>query len=311
MPTSPGWFTPRVSALRREHNHIIVDWVTRRIIEDMSLDVYQLKAGVERAIDRSAIVVEAAAANLGKRRWTKTLDLLVTGAAQALRDATDRKTDGPKGMPLLLKSSFSHLALLDLLGSRKARLVDANLGQELQAGLVLLGAARGEALYRTVRDAGEGALNALMSDITAAGERSLAIPPEPVEPLTAIPGGGTLNQEEQRLVGHWVNTEVLGTGTTGRFELHMVLLATRHLARTTRSVVFAPLRDSGGNWAGSLDSVSGLSRAERGRWNAADSLLTLEMDDGSAYEYWYRQEGASMSTTNTNGGARRHWTRSS
>ena len=309
MPDAPSSFAHRVNALRRDQLPEVVDWVARRVIENIAIDASFLKDGIERAIDWSGVVVDAAVANLGRRGWTKTQTALERRAGAALVEARTRKTDGPKGMPLLLKSAYSHIALIDLLGSTKARLVDADLSQEMKAGLVLLGEVRGEAIYRAVRELGRGALLTLQADVAAAGERSLAIAPEPIGSPAAAPGGGTLSQEERRLVGHWVNTEFL-SGTTGKFELHMVLLATGQLARTKRSVVFAPLRDSGGNWVGSLDSVSGLSRAERGRWNAAGLLLTLEMDDGSAYEYRYEQDGASLLTTNTNGGARRYWTRS-
>ena len=310
MPAASDSFAQRVHSVRRDQNSIIVHWVTRRIVEGVTINVNRLLADAERAIDWSAVVVDAAIANLGRRGWTRTRDALVSMAAVSLAEAARQKDDGTKSMPLLLKSGLSHLAMIDRLGREKARLVDANLEQELQAGLVLLGEARGGALYQAARDASKPLLVALAADVSAAGERSLRIAPEPVSPPT-VPGGRPLGPEEQRLAGHWIHTEFLGSGaTTGKVELHMVLLATGQLARTKRSLVFSSLQDGGGNWIGSLDSITGLDRTERGRWNADGILLTLEMDDGSAYEYRYRQEGAAMSTTNTNGGAQRHWRRS-
>lgn len=309
MPAAPDSFASQVHSLRREHYSVLVDWASRRIVEGLTINIYPLLADVEHTIDWSAVVVDAAIANLGRRGWTRTRDRLVRMVAESLADTASRKTDGPKGMPLLLRSGLSHLAVIDRLGSEKARLVDANLEQELQAGLVLLGEARGQALYQAAREASKLALAALRSDVSTAGERSLRIAPEPV-PARTVPRGRPMKPEEHRLAGHWINSEFLQSGTTtGRFELHMVLLPTGELARTNRSLVFSSLQDSHGNWLGSLDSIAGLGRAERGRWYAEGALLTLEMDDGSAYEYRYLQQGDAMSTTNTNGGARRHWRR--
>ena len=311
MPATPDSFAHRVSALRREHNLEIVNWVGRRVVENIGFEAQFLKGSIERAIDWSAVLVDAAIVNLGRRGWTRTRDALVKMAGASLSEATRLKTDGAKGMPLLLKAAMSHVVVLELLGRDKAQLVYVNLEQELRMGLVPLGEARGQALYDEVRKARRGLLVGLRADAAAAGERSLHIAPEQVLPLPTGPGGRTLSPEEERLTGHWINAEWEQSGNaTGRFDLHMVLLTTGHLLRTNASIVFSSLQDSAGNWVGSLDSIAGLSRAERGRWNAAGGLLTLEMDDGSAYEFRYVQEGARMSTTNTNGGARRYWTRS-
>jgi hypothetical protein len=242
----------------------------------------------------------------------KTAQALSTMASESLVDATKRKTDGVKGMPLLLKSACSHNAFVNFLGNERARLVDADLERALQTGLVLLGETRAREVYRAAEHACRAVLVDLTNDVSAAGERSLTIPPEPLSSSTTSADRHALSPVERRLTGHWTNAQPLTSGTTkGRFELHMVLLADRRLARTSKSVVFASLRDSSGNWIGSLDSLTELSRAERGRWKADRTVLTLEMEDGSAYEYEYSHQGSSMVTTNTNGGATRSWTRSS
>lgn len=310
MSPTTGVFASRVTSLRSDHNQAIVDWVTRRIIEEPDLDAAKLKASTERYIDWSAAVADAAVANLGKRRWIATQQALSTMVSESLSVAASRKTETPKGMPLLLKAAFFHNAFLSFLSSEHARLVDADLEKELQTGLVLLGEARGQDLYRAAREMFRAVIPALVNDVTAAGERSLAVTPEPVAG-PGSPGGRTLSAQEAPLAGHWVHSEFHSSGNfSGRFDLHMVLLADGTAARTTNSAVVGALCDRVGNWIGSLDSVSGLDRSERGRWEADGTLLTLEMNDGSAYEYRYSQRGFEMVTVNTNGGGKRFWTRS-
>lgn len=96
-------------------------------------------------------------------------------------------------------------------------------------------------------------------------------------------------------------------GFSARIELHMVLLRDGHCVRTARTVASSTFTDSMGNWSGSMDSDSGLPPDERGRWRAAASMLTLEMDDGSLYEYRYTLEGSSLLTRTSKG--QRLWVR--
>ncbi len=311
MPALTDPYSVRVQALLREHYAPIVDWVVRRIVEGARIDVAKLQNDAERYVAWSAIVVDAAIVNLGKRGWTGTQRLLTTSANAALIEASRRPTDGgPRGMPLLLKSAFHHHALVSLLGKEKVRLVDADLEKERHVGLVVLGEARGQEIDRSAQVACRAAVPVLTNDVTVAGQRSLAITPEPLAGLS--PGGRLLSSAEQLLVGYWVHSDSdLSGGSSIRVELHMLLLRDGHVARSSRSVVFSSLRDSSGTWSGSIDSISGLTPAERGQWNADGTLLTLEMNDGSAYEFRYSQSGAGMITVNTNGGARRHWVRSS
>lgn len=310
MPALTDRYSVRIQALLREHYAPIVDWVARRIVEGARIDVRQLHSDAEGYVAWSAIVVDAAIVNLGKRGWTGTQRLLTTTTNAALIEATRQPTDGPRGMPLLLKSAFHHHTLVNLLGQEKARLVDADLEKERQRGLVVLGEARAQEIYRSAQAACRSAVPTLTNDVTVAGQRSLTIPPEPLAGLTS--DGRLLSSDEERLVGYWVWSDSdFSGGTSIRVELHMLLARDGRVARSSRSVVFSTVRDNTGNWSGSIDSISGLTPAERGRWNADGILLTLEMDDGSAYEYRYSQSGSGMNTVNTNGGARRHWVRSS
>jgi hypothetical protein len=296
--------------LRRDQDHHVVDWVAQRIVEGHNVAIRQLKDSADRYIEWAALVVDAAIVNLGRRRWYDTRQSLTVMANASLGEASRRPTDGgPKGMPLLLKAAFTHHALVGLLGRENARLVDADLEKELQTGLALLGESRGQALHRAARETYLGVLPILVNDVKAAGDGSLAVPPEPLSP-TITPGGRLLSPAEQRLTGHWVHSASSLSGDfQARAELHMVLLADGRLARTRKSVAFSSLRDSSGNWSGSLDAFSALGRDERGRWSADGVLLTLDMEDGSAYEYRYTQDGSGMVTVNTTGGERRYWTR--
>jgi hypothetical protein len=87
----------------------------------------------------------------------------------------------------------------------------------------------------------------------------------------------------------------------------MLLLPDGHCVRTTRSVASSTFRDSAGNWRGFADAASSLPPGDRGSWGATSALLTLEMDDGSAYEYRYTLEGSKMLTRA--GGGNKLWMR--
>jgi hypothetical protein len=55
--------------------------------------------------------------------------------------------------------------------------------------------------------------------------------------------------------------------------------------------------------------ASALDHGDRGKWRVDGRLLTIEMDDDSAYEYTVTLSGTSMRTRNTTGGAQRLWTK--
>jgi hypothetical protein len=95
--------------------------------------------------------------------------------------------------------------------------------------------------------------------------------------------------------------------SSGRGELHMMLLRNGHCVRTSNSVASLILHDSAGNWAGVMERASALDPGDRGKWRFDGRLLTLEMDDDSTYEYTVTLAGASMTTRNTTGGAQRLW----
>ena len=97
--------------------------------------------------------------------------------------------------------------------------------------------------------------------------------------------------------------------SSGRGELHMILLRNGHCVRTSGSVASLTFHDSAGNWAGFMERASALDPGDHGKWRFDGRLLTLEMDDNSTYEYTVTLSGTSMTTRNTTGGAQRLWTR--
>ena len=112
------------------------------------------------------------------------------------------------------------------------------------------------------------------------------VPPAPAEKLAtsqaSISSGRQISSHEQRLSGHWVYQEFY---SSGRGELHMMLLRNGHCVRTSKSVASLILHDSAGNWAGLMERASALDPGDRGKWRFDGRLLTLEMDDNSTYEY--------------------------
>jgi hypothetical protein len=137
------------------------------------------------------------------------------------------------------------------------------------------------------------------------------VPSAPAEKLAtsqaSISGGRQISSHEQRLSGHWVYQEFY---SSGRGELHMMLLRNGHCVRTSKSVASLILHDSAGNWAGFMERSSALDPGDRGKWRFDGRLLTLEMDDDSTYEYSVTMSGtSSMTTRNTTGGAQRLWTK--
>ena len=136
------------------------------------------------------------------------------------------------------------------------------------------------------------------------------VPPAPTEklatPQASISGGRDISSYEQRLSGHWVYQEFY---SSGRGELHMMLLRNGHCMRTSKSVASLILHDGTGNWAGFMERASALDPGDRGKWRFDGRLLTLEMDDDSTYEYTVTPSGTSMTTRNTTGGAQRLWTK--
>ena len=136
------------------------------------------------------------------------------------------------------------------------------------------------------------------------------VPPAPAEKLAtsqaSISSVRQISSNEQRLSGHWVYQEFY---SSGRGELHMMLLRNGHCVRTSNSVATLILHDSAGNWTGFMERASALDPGDRGKWRFDGRLLTLEMDDDSTYEYTVTLSGTSMTTRNTTGGAQRLWTK--
>jgi hypothetical protein len=137
------------------------------------------------------------------------------------------------------------------------------------------------------------------------------VPPAPAEKLAtsqaSISSVRQISSNEQRLSGHWVYQEFY---SSGRGELHMMLLRNGHCVRTSNSIATLILHDRAGNWAGFMERASALDPGDRGKWRFDGRLLTLEMDDDSTYEYSVTTSGTSLMTTrNTTGGAQRLWTK--
>ncbi len=104
----------------------------------------------------------------------------------------------------------------------------------------------------------------------------IPVPPPPAEKFptsqASIAGGRQISSHEQRLSGHWVYQEFY---SSGRGELHMMLLRNGHCVRTSNSVASLILHDSAGNWAGVMERASALDPGARRqmaiRWPVADA----------------------------------------
>jgi hypothetical protein len=180
----------------------------------------------------------------------------------------------------------------------------------LQTGLRALGESRGQQLDQLARQLATHAAIQFATDVIAAGEASLKLPPEHVPSLeTVIDGGRELTALERSLVGRWIWQDLYVSGSfSAKTELHMFLLPDGHCVRTSRSIASSIFYDNAGNWAGFADAASGLPPGDRGSWSATSALLTLEMDDGSVYEYRYEVEGSKMITRTSRG--TKFWMRS-
>jgi hypothetical protein len=178
-------------------------------------------------------------------------------------------------------------------------------------GFILLGEFRGQQFAQMAQQFVANAGMYLMIDTSAASGTSLFQQRLAHVPSleSMIAGGRELSELERSLVGHWVNQDFYPSGGFSmRTELHILLLPDGHCVRATRSIASSTFRDSAGNWTGFADAASALPAGDRGSWSATGTVLSLEMDDGSAYDYNYQLEGPKMITRTSRG--TRFWMRS-
>jgi len=307
MPLKLDGHAVRVERLVSTQTPVLDAFLQFRCREETDLDFYKLKHSCGGYIKWCALAVEAAAANLAKRKWNGLESIVEQMAADGLKNALETPVEGKKRTPALLSWAFFQNDYLERVNNPESPLMDADLKRAMQTGIALLGETEAQSIDASVRTAATMGALVLISDVSSAGEGSLKVAPEKLATLQAvISGGRDISSYEQRLAGNWVYQEF---HSSGRSELHMVLLDDGHCVRTSKTVASLTFHDSAGNWAGFMDSVSGLDPGDRGKWRFDGRLLTLEMDDDSAYEYTVTLSGTSMMTRNTTGGAQRLWTK--
>ena len=309
MPLKLDGHAVRVERLVSAQTPVLDAFLQFRCGEETDLDFYKLKHSCGGYIKWCALAVEAAAANLAKRKWNGLESIVEQMAADGLKKAHETPVEGKKRIPALLSWAFFQNDYLERVNNPESPLMEADLKRAMQTGIALLGETEAQSIDASVRTAATMGALVLISDVSSAGEGSLKVAPEKLATLQAvISGGRDISSHEQRLSGKWVYQEFYGS-SSGHSELHMVLLGDGHCVRTSRTVASLTFHDSAGNWAGFMDSVSGLSPGDRGKWRFDGRTLTLEMEDNSTYEYTVTLSGTSMTTRNTTGGAQRLWTR--
>jgi hypothetical protein len=242
---------------------------------------------------------------LTKRKWYGLKHIVELMAYDGLKNALETPVEGKKRIPVLLTSAFFQNDYLERLSIPESPLVDKDLKHAMQTGIVLIGETEAQSIDASVQVG--ATLGAILLNSEVSGAGSLKVAPEKLATLQAvISGGRDICSHEQKLVGRWVYEEFYSSGHS---ELYMVLLDHGHCVRTSKTVASLTFHDSAGNWAGLMDSMSGLEPGDRGKWLFDGRLLTLEMEDNSAYEYAVTLSGTSMVTQNTTGGGRRLWTK--
>lgn len=298
----------RVKQLAAEQARFLDAFLQLRCAEETDLDFQKLKRSCGGYIEWCAMAMEAAAANLAKRRWNSIAEIVEQSATDGLANARKTPVEGKKRIPSLLSSAFFQNDFLNRISNEEAPLLEADLKGAMQTGIVLLSEAEAQAIDESVRvSATMAVLLLLAADVQSAGPGSLKVAPENLRALKAVVAGGReISDTERRLSGNWVYQEFYGPG---RSELHMLLLGDGHCVRSGRTVASLTFRDSSGNWTGFADAVSGIDPGEYGKWRFDGRLLNLEMEDSSAYEYEVTLSGTSMTTRNTTGGVQRYWTK--
>jgi hypothetical protein len=304
-------YPSRAASWLQKNSCAVRNWIQFRCREETDLDDAKLHRAAVGYMKWCPLLAYAASDALESRGWTNVKKFIdgdiVLGMLSA---AEETPVDGEEGVPGLLQMSFLVHDTIHRLNNAEAPLVDVDTKSPLQTGLIVLGESRGQQLDQMARQLATNAAMLLPTDVLAAGEASLKVPPEHVPSLETVTAGGReLTALERSLVGRWIYQDFYTSGSfSARVELHMFLLPDGHCVRTRRSIASSTFYDNAGNWAGFTDAQSSLPPGDRGSWNATSALLTLEMDDGSAYEYRYEVEGSKMTTRTSRG--TKFWMRS-
>ena len=304
-------YPSRVASWLQNNSGAVRDWIQFRCREETGLNDAKLHRAAVGYMKWCPLLACAASDALESRGWTTEKKFIDNDIVLALLSAAEETpVDGEEGMPSLLQMSFIVHDTIRRLNNAEAPLVDVDTKSPLQTGLIVLGESRGQQLDQVARQLATNAGIRFATDVIAAGAASLKQPPEHVPSLeTVTDGGRELTALERSLVGRWIWQDFYTSGSfSARVELHMFLLPDGHCVRTSRSIASSMFYDNAGNWAGFADAESRLPPEDRGSWNATSALLSLEMDDGSAYEYRYHVEGSKMTTRTSRG--TKFWMRS-
>jgi hypothetical protein len=301
----------RAASWVQKHSGAVRDWIQFRCREETDLDDAKLCRAAVGYMKWCPLLACAVSDALESRGWTNVKKFIDNDLVLGLLSgAEDTPVDGEERVPGLLQMSFIVHDTIHRLNNAEAPLVDVDTKRPLQTGLFVLGESRGQQLDQMAKQLASNAAMQLVIDVVAAGEASLKQPPEHVPSLETVTAGGReLTALERSLVGRWIYQDFYTSGSfSARVELHIFLLPDGHCVRTSRSIASSTFYDNAGNWAGFADAESSLPADERGSWSATSALLTLEMDDGSAYEYGYEIEGSKMITRTSRG--TKFWMRS-
>ena len=309
-PAPLGNPVARVETLVTAQSALLDSWVAFRCREEPDLDDAKLRRSLGGYLRWAGHMMAAALASLQRRAWHGAAAML----SDAFRDGLDLAASTPRrpdGMPTLLHEVVVVHCLVRRLSQKDSPWLAGDLEWPLQIAMVVGGEKRVQAIDAEARDTATLALFVVAADLAEAGASSLATPPEPLATLERVTSGGRdLSPHEARCAGRWIYQESYTSGGfSARTELHMVLLPNGVCARSAQSVATSTFRDASGNWSGATDAMSRLEPGERGHWRLEGRILTLEMDDGSAYEYDVTLSGASLMTRNTSGGQQRYWQR--
>jgi hypothetical protein len=305
-------YVESISRLRDKQTYVIDGFLQRRCREESDLDFQKLRRSCYPYIEWVAVAVTAAFRNLQRRKWTNTANAVREMAVAGLTEAEKHPVNGQRQMPTLLGNSFFLNNYLWRRTTDKVQLVSADPNAALQVGMVLVGQPEVKSIDEMAKSTAGLGVMTMVLDIQASGESSQPTPPEKIPTLQELTTGGrALDPVEKKLVGRWVFQDYYSSGGfSARFDSYMILLADGACARTSKTVASSTFRDSSGNWAGFMDSGSGLSPGERGKWTYRNQLLTLTMDDSSVYEYRVTSASdRSMMTRNTASGEERFWSR--
>ena len=285
-PGQVGDPVARIEMLVTAQSALLDAWVAFRCREESDLDDAKVRRALDGYLRWTGHLMAASLANLKRRRWNGLLEML--------------------------DEAIVVHCLVRRLSQDRSPWLAGDIERPLQIAMVVGGEKRVRAIDEDARGLATLAVLAMAGDLTEAGEASLAVSPEPLPTLERVTTGGRdLSSDEERCAGRWIYQEFYSSGGfSARTELHMVLLPNGLSMRSSGTVASSTFRDSSGGWSGAMDARSRLQSGERGRWRLDGRLLTLEMDDGSAYEYEVTLSGSSLMTRNTTGGQQRFWVRS-